>query len=103
MDRVRHRLGAGQPHHRAGAGTRGEPAGVGGVTVPWNAPGALLIRSLAPALSAGNTVAVKMPGQTALVANLVSQIMAEVPSLPRGVVNIFAGSGNTGAPYRVVS
>ena len=48
-----------------------------GIIVPWNSPVALLIRSLAPALAAGNTVAVKMPGQTALVANLVSQILAE--------------------------
>jgi hypothetical protein len=39
-----------------------------------------------------------MPGQTALVANLVAQIVAEVSSLPRGVVNIFTESGNTGAP-----
>src|SRR5579859_817067 len=83
--------------------TYGEPAGVVGVIVPWNSPVALLIRSLAPALAAGNTVAVKMPGQTALVANLVAQIMAEVTSLPRGVVNIFTESGNTGAPYLVAS
>jgi len=83
--------------------TYGEPAGVAGIIVPWNSPVALLIRSLAPALSAGNTAAVKMPGQTALVANLVSQIIAEVTSLPRGVVNIFAESGNTGAPYLVAS
>jgi acyl-CoA reductase-like NAD-dependent aldehyde dehydrogenase len=83
--------------------TYGEPAGVVGVIVPWNSPVALLIRSLAPALAAGNTVAVKMPGQTALVANLVSQIIAEVTSLPRGVVNIFTESGNTGAPYLVAS
>jgi len=83
--------------------TYGEPAGVAGIIVPWNSPVALLIRSLAPALAAGNTVAVKMPGQTALVANLVSQIIAEVTSLPRGVVNIFTESGNTGAPYLVSS
>jgi betaine-aldehyde dehydrogenase len=83
--------------------TYAEPAGVVGIIVPWNSPVALLIRSLAPALSAGNTVAVKMPGQTALVANLVSQIIAEVTSLPQGVVNIFAESGNTGAPYLVAS
>jgi acyl-CoA reductase-like NAD-dependent aldehyde dehydrogenase len=44
-----------------------------------------------------------MPGQTALVANLVSQIIAEVTSLPRGLVNIFTESGNTGAPYLVAS
>jgi betaine-aldehyde dehydrogenase len=83
--------------------TYGEPAGVVGVIAPWNSPVALLIRSLAPALAAGNTVAVKMPGQTALVANLISQIIAEVTSLPRGVVNIFTESGNTGAPYLVAS
>jgi betaine-aldehyde dehydrogenase len=83
--------------------TYAEPAGVVGIIVPWNSPVALLIRSLAPALSAGNTVAVKMPGQTALVAHLVSQIIAEVTSLPRGVVNIFTESGNTGAPYLVAS
>jgi betaine-aldehyde dehydrogenase len=83
--------------------TYAEPAGVVGIIVPWNSPVALLIRSLAPALSAGNTVAVKMPGQTALVANLVSQIIAEVTALPRGVVNIFTESGNTGAPYLVAS
>ena len=44
-----------------------------------------------------------MPGQTALVSNLVSQIIAEVTSLPRGAVNIFTESGNAGAPYLVAS
>jgi acyl-CoA reductase-like NAD-dependent aldehyde dehydrogenase len=83
--------------------TYAEPAGVVGIIVPWNSPVALLIRSLAPALSAGNTVVVKMPGQTALVANLVSRMMSEVESLPRGVVNVFTESGNTGAPYLVAS
>jgi acyl-CoA reductase-like NAD-dependent aldehyde dehydrogenase len=41
-----------------------------------------------------------MPGQTALVANLVSQIIAKVELLPPGVVNIFTESaGHAGAPY----
>jgi acyl-CoA reductase-like NAD-dependent aldehyde dehydrogenase len=83
--------------------TYAEPVGVAGIIVPWNAPVALFIRSVAPALSAGNTVAVKMPGQTALVANLISQIIAEATALPRGVVNVFTESGNTGAPYLVAS
>jgi acyl-CoA reductase-like NAD-dependent aldehyde dehydrogenase len=83
--------------------TYAEPAGVVGIIVPWNGPVALFIRSLGPALAAGNTVAVKMPGQTALVGNLMSQIIAEVKSLPPGVVNIFTESGNTGAPYLVAS
>jgi len=80
-----------------------EPAGVVGIIVPWNAPVALFIRSLAPALAAGNTVAVKMPSQTALVANRLSQIMAKAKSLPIGVVNIFTESGNGGAPWLVAS
>jgi acyl-CoA reductase-like NAD-dependent aldehyde dehydrogenase len=83
--------------------TYAEPAGVVGIIVPWNSPVALLIRSLGPALAAGNTVAVKMPGQTALVSNLVAQIIAEAELLPRGVVNIFTESGNTGAPFLVAS
>ena len=83
--------------------TYAEPAGVVGIIVPWNSPVALLIRSLAPALAAGNSVAVKMPGQIALVANLVSKIVAEAKSLPRGIVNIFTESGNTGAPFLVAS
>jgi betaine-aldehyde dehydrogenase len=83
--------------------TYGEPAGVVAIIVPWNAPVALFIRSLGPALAAGNTVAVKMPGQTALLANRVAQIIAGVSSLPAGVVNIFTESGNTGAPYLVAS
>jgi betaine-aldehyde dehydrogenase len=83
--------------------TYAEPVGVVGIIVPWNGPVALFVRSLGPALAAGNTVAVKMPGQTALVGNLMSQIIAEVKSLPPGVVNIFTESGNTGAPYLVAS
>jgi acyl-CoA reductase-like NAD-dependent aldehyde dehydrogenase len=80
-----------------------EPAGVVGIIVPWNAPVALFIRSLAPALAAGNAVVVKVPGQTALVANRMSQIMADVTSLPAGIVNVFAESENKGAPYLIAS
>jgi acyl-CoA reductase-like NAD-dependent aldehyde dehydrogenase len=83
--------------------TYAEPAGVVGIIVPWNGPVALLVRSLAPALAAGNTVAIKMPGKTALVANRLSQIMAEVFSLPKGVVNVFTESGDSGASHLVAS
>jgi betaine-aldehyde dehydrogenase len=80
-----------------------EPIGVAGIIVPWNSPLALLIRSLGPALAAGCTAAVKLPGQTALTNALVAEIIAGAPSLPRGVVNIFTESGNTGAPFLVES
>jgi acyl-CoA reductase-like NAD-dependent aldehyde dehydrogenase len=68
-----------------------EPVGVAGISVPWNAPVALMIRSLAPALAAGCTAVVKMPGQTAQVNALISEVISEVTSLPRGVVNMVTG------------
>jgi acyl-CoA reductase-like NAD-dependent aldehyde dehydrogenase len=80
-----------------------EPIGVAGIIVPWNSPLALLVRALGPALAAGCTTVVKLPGQTALVNALVMEAVAETKSLPKGVVNIFTESGNEGAPLMVAS
>jgi betaine-aldehyde dehydrogenase len=68
-----------------------EPIGVAGISVPWNAPVALLLRSLAPALAAGCTTVVKMPGKTAQLTARISEVIGEVTSLPRGVVNMLTG------------
>lgn len=68
-----------------------DPIGVAGISVPWNAPVALLIRSLAPALAAGCTTVVKMPIQTAQLNALIAHVISEITSLPRGVVNIVTG------------
>ncbi|KUY99856.1 MULTISPECIES: aldehyde dehydrogenase family protein [unclassified Burkholderia] len=80
-----------------------EPMGVAGVIVPWNSPVVLMVRSVAPALAAGATVVVKMPGQTAQTNALVASVMSDAPSLPRGVVNVFSESGADGAKYLVAS
>ncbi|KJK48608.1 aldehyde dehydrogenase [Lentzea aerocolonigenes] len=80
-----------------------EPIGVAGVIVPWNSPVVLAVRSFAPALAAGCTVAMKMPGQTGLVNGLLSEVVAATTSLPAGVVNLFTESGNDGAPLLVSS
>jgi betaine-aldehyde dehydrogenase len=80
-----------------------EPVGVVAIIVPWNAPVALFIRSLGPALAAGNTVAAKLPGQTALTNALVAEIVSGAPSLPASVVNIFTESDNTGARFLIQS
>ncbi len=77
--------------------------GVAGIIVPWNSPVVLLIRSLAPALAAGATVVVKMPGQTAQTNALIAKVMSEVPSLPKGVVNIFSESGGDGSKLLIAS
>ena len=80
-----------------------EPIGVAGIIVPWNSPLALLVRALGPALAAGCTTVVKLPGQTALVNYLIMDAVAATKSLPPGVVNIFTESGNEGAPLMVES
>jgi len=68
-----------------------EPLGVAGISVPWNSPVALMVRSLAPALAAGCTTVIKMPSQTAQTNALLAQILSEVKSLPPGVVNMVTG------------
>lgn len=80
-----------------------EPVGVAAVITPWNSPTALLARDLAPALAAGCTAVVKLPGQTALVNEAISRVFADVPSLPPGVVNIITESGAEAAKHLVDS
>jgi acyl-CoA reductase-like NAD-dependent aldehyde dehydrogenase len=80
-----------------------EPIGVAGIIVPWNSPLALLVRALGPALAAGCTTVIKLPGQTALVNSLIAEAAAATKLLPKGVVNIFTEAGNEGAPLLVES
>ena len=80
-----------------------QPIGVAGIIVPWNAPVILMVRSLAPALAAGTTVAIKMPGQTAQTNALLAWIMSQAPSIPPGVINLFTESGSAGARHLVES
>jgi betaine-aldehyde dehydrogenase len=77
--------------------------GVAGVIVPWNSPVVLLIRSLAPALAAGCTTVVKMPGQSAQVASLICKLMSEVTDLPPGVINFFSEQHSEGSRYMIAS
>ncbi|AIG05566.1 aldehyde dehydrogenase [Pseudomonas fluorescens] len=100
---------------RAEYGRAGEPrpgkislvirqaVGVAGIIAPWNSPVVLMIRSLAPALAAGCTVVIKMPGQTAQTNTLVSQIMSQAVSLPQGVINLFSELGPQGSKHLVES
>lgn len=80
-----------------------EPAGIAGIIVPWNAPVTLLIRSLAPAMAAGCTCVIKPAYQTAMVTHLVLECLAEVPGLPKGVVNVFYEEGYAGGEAIVTS
>ena len=68
-----------------------QPLGVAGIFAPWNAPIALGIRSLAPALAAGCTAVLILPKETAQVNALISEVISETDNLPSGVVNILTG------------
>ena len=80
-----------------------EPAGVAGIIVPWNAPGILLVRSLAPALAAGCSVVVKPALQSSLFNTEVLACFREVKALPEGIVNSFCEAGSEGAQELVRS
>ncbi|GAA2469275.1 aldehyde dehydrogenase family protein [Winogradskya humida] len=80
-----------------------EAAGVAGIIAPWNSPIVLLARALGPAIGAGCTTVVKMPGQTALTNALFADVVAATTALPAGVVTILTEAGNEVAPLLVAS
>jgi aldehyde dehydrogenase (NAD+) len=72
-----------------------KPIGVCGQIIPWNFPLLMLSWKIAPALACGNTVVLKPAETTSLTALRFAQICQEV-GLPKGVVNIITGAGETG-------
>lgn len=78
-----------------------QPMGVAGIIAPWNSPVVLTIRSLAPALAAGCTAVIKLPGQVAQTAHFMARVMAEVPDLPQGVINLLFETGPEGSAFLV--
>lgn len=77
-------------------GKKVKPLGVCGQIIPWNFPMLMLSWKIAPALAAGNTVVLKPAEQTSLTALKFAEICQEA-GLPKGVVNIITGAGETGA------
>ena len=72
-----------------------QPVGVCGQIIPWNFPLMMLAWKIAPALACGNTVVLKPAETTSLTALRFAQICQEI-GLPKGVVNIVTGAGETG-------
>lgn len=73
-----------------------DPVGVAGQIIPWNFPLLMLAWKVAPALAFGNTVVVKPAEFTPLTALLFAELAHEA-GLPKGVLNIVTGDGDTGA------
>jgi betaine-aldehyde dehydrogenase len=69
------------------------PVGVVAVITPWNWPLVLLVRSLAPALAAGNAAVVKPASITPAITVETLALLAEQPDLPEGVLTCVLGSG----------
>ncbi|MFG2330345.1 aldehyde dehydrogenase family protein [Streptomyces sp. NPDC048604] len=80
----------------AGFGANPKPLGVAGQVIPWNFPLLMLAWKIAPALATGNTVVLKPAETTPLTALFFADICRQA-GLPKGVVNILPGYGETGA------
>jgi len=74
--------------------TMREPVGVAGQIIPWNYPLLMAAWKLAPAIAAGCTCILKPAEQTPLTALEFANYFEEA-GLPRGVVNIVNGFGET--------
>jgi benzaldehyde dehydrogenase (NAD) len=73
------------------------PAGVVGVIAPFNAPLALAMRSVAPALALGNAVLLKPDPRSAVSGGVaVAAVFAEA-GLPPGVLHVLPGGADIGA------
>jgi len=69
-----------------------EPLGVTVHIAPWNYPLLLSVRSVAPALAAGNAVVLKPASLTPLTAIAFARLAKEA-GIPDGILNVVSGSG----------
>ena len=86
-------LAAGEYAPGGTSSTRRDPVGVVSAICPWSYPLLAAARKLAPALAAGNAVVVKPSERTPLTTLELARVMAK--ELPRGVVNVVTGRGDT--------
>jgi betaine-aldehyde dehydrogenase len=73
-----------------------EPIGVAGQIIPWNYPLLMAAWKLAPAICAGCSMVIKPAEQTPLTLLEFARFFEEA-GLPKGVVNVVTGYGETGA------
>ena len=76
--------------------TQYRPYGVCALLTPWNHPVLILVKKLAAALAAGNTLVIK-PSELAPVSPLIIAAWAKEAGLPDGVVNVVTGGAAAGA------
>ena len=86
------------PDNQFLAYTKYEPVGVVAAITPWNAPVAMLILKLGPALASGCSLVIKPAEITPLTAIYVAELAIKA-GIPAGVVNIVQGKGETVGQY----
>lgn len=69
-----------------------KPLGVVSLLTPWNFPIAIPVWKMAPALVAGNSLAIKPASLAPLCTVRVAEVLQEA-GLPKGVLNVVTGSG----------
>ncbi|GAB2867629.1 aldehyde dehydrogenase family protein [Streptomyces deserti] len=94
-DKLEH-AGFGRRTTNEHSGPSPRPLGVAGQVIPWNFPLLMLAWKIAPALATGNTVVLK-PAETTPLSALFFADICRQAGLPKGVVNILPGYGDTGA------
>ena len=77
--------------------SRRNPVGVVGVIAPFNAPLALAIRAVAPALALGNAVVLKPDPRTAICGGVVFARIFEEAGLPAGLLHMLPGGADAGS------
>jgi acyl-CoA reductase-like NAD-dependent aldehyde dehydrogenase len=70
------------------------PVGVCALIIPWNDPVDLAVRKLGAALAAGCTAIVKPSEETPASTDALIGLLADLPGLPPGVVNLVHGPGD---------
>ncbi|SCW31139.1 MULTISPECIES: benzaldehyde dehydrogenase [unclassified Pseudomonas] len=75
---------------------RRQPHGVVGVISPFNFPLVLSMRSVAPALAAGNAVVLKPDPQTPVSGGFLIARLFEMAGLPKGLLHVLPGAAEAG-------
>ncbi len=70
-----------------------QPVGVSGLITPWNFPGNMLMRKMAPALAAGCAVVAKPDHRTPFTALALAELGMQA-GLPDGVLNVVTGDAS---------
>ncbi|KEP73835.1 hypothetical protein HR12_35540, partial [Microbacterium sp. SUBG005] len=76
--------------------SRRRPVGVVGVISPFNFPGILSARSIAPALALGNAVVLKPDPRTSVSGGLFFAAVLEAAGVPAGAFSVVPGGARSG-------